>query len=228
MGKPFSEKAGFKIPIKEFIFIKSDNFDQTVSVFIQPGSAKSIPSKYFTSSSYDYQNDQNTISNEEFEELLEQEENRATEEAKNYDSNLNSSYILEKCECSSQNPPSPSVSPPEPSLEETLKSLLVKNSDLETELAQYKQQKNYYVQITSLLQDKIPDYAKLQEIYSKMDKAKQEEKALKIMNILKLKDHQISRLQSELAVLQERESKYTEEYQQFTTYKQTLLDDLHK
>ena len=36
LHKPFGHKMGNKIPIKEFIFVKTDNFDQKIDVLILP------------------------------------------------------------------------------------------------------------------------------------------------------------------------------------------------
>jgi len=74
MNKPFGEKAGKKIPIKECIFVKSDNFDQKIKVFINPDDTPYLPEKYLSSSSCSqdgYQQNQQ-ISNKDFESMIEE------------------------------------------------------------------------------------------------------------------------------------------------------------
>ena len=72
MHKPFAEKNGVKVPIKESIFIKSDNFNQTLRVFINPETSSALPGKYLSNSSQDVNNSEKFNENEEFENLLEQ------------------------------------------------------------------------------------------------------------------------------------------------------------
>ena len=81
ISKPFGEKSGIKMPIREFIFIKSDNFDQKINLVIQPEKVGAIPQKYFSNSSCeDDQEVHQEIDNEEFESII-------NEETKQYDSN---------------------------------------------------------------------------------------------------------------------------------------------
>lgn len=85
MGKPFALKAGVKVPIKEFIFIKSENFDHKIKLFINPDNCLPLPIKYLTTSSCENEED-NKI--DEFETLLEgtpKEVHDHSEDSKNCD-----------------------------------------------------------------------------------------------------------------------------------------------
>ena len=61
ISKPFGEKSGIKIPIREFVFIKTDNFDQKVIVTIQPEKVGTLPQKYFSNSSCEEDLDANKV-----------------------------------------------------------------------------------------------------------------------------------------------------------------------
>lgn len=81
LSKPFGERFGTKIPIKEFIFVKTENFDQKIDVLILPYNAKPLPSKYLSNSSLEDKAEpqENMISNEEFETLISAEPGRLQE-----------------------------------------------------------------------------------------------------------------------------------------------------
>lgn len=77
MSKDFGVRSGVKVPIKEFIFIKSENFDQKLNVFINPEKFASLPEKYLNDScsNYNSQNNDQAITNQEFEDLIETHSN---------------------------------------------------------------------------------------------------------------------------------------------------------
>ena len=45
VGKPFGQKNGTKVPIKERLFVKTDHFNQSIGVFVQPDNG--LEGKYF-------------------------------------------------------------------------------------------------------------------------------------------------------------------------------------
>ena len=211
MNKPFAEKNGVKVPIKEFLFIKSENFDQKLRLTINPEKPGALPGKYFTNSSCDYDNEdsQQIITNEEFEDLI--EDSRRQGRAQDYESYPRD----DDCECEETkegqhmryNTESAfeGVLHPEPSnyypsafkssndkrtqrdeeenfeaLHSTIDQLTQKCKNLEMELMNVQNQRSHIDEIKSILNEKEPNLQRLVDVAMKQEKLKNEQKSKEI------------------------------------------------
>ena len=97
------------------------------------------------------------------------------------------------------------------------------------ELEDYKKQRSYIDEIRHILQQKEPSLQKLVDLSLHQERMKNEQRSLKIMNILKNKDVIINSLKSKLHQYEQSSSSLRQEVQQFNEYKEKSMEEIeHK
>jgi hypothetical protein len=250
MNKPFGEKGGKKVPIKEWLFIKSDHFDQKVRILINPENWYQLAEKYLSNLSQSNENSvvQNEISNEDFENMLEEgrdmDDHAFDNQVEGCEWEEQKQSFPRSSESSSEQRPSPgfeyssfnpsafkqqksSEGEQEP-LHQQIERLKFVCNKQEIELEEYRKQTSYIDQVKRILSEKEPSLNKLVDLALKQERLKNEQKSQKIVCILNRKDKTIEELKLKVQQYSQSSTVLQKEIEKFEEYRQKTAEELNQ